>query len=613
MRLEKFRVTNFRNIKDSGWIEDLTQVTAFVGQNEAGKSNLFEALYQVNPILEGGGYDASDDWPKDDWKNRENAEGEVVCQAVFWLSKDEIEDLIVYAHPKGENGTNEISEQDIKVILPTKIRIVASRGYGGLDEFALEDDGSSSSLDQDRVAEWVNANLPKFVLMTDHSLTGTQTELDQLKARLDQNGGNRNALDQNDQTIMIILELAKIDLAELITKGSSADGRTERSYDTLEASSYLSQEFKKLWSQKSVRFDIKVDGTTLNIFVVDEAIGVPVKLERRSTGFRWHVTFAWKLTHASDGAYKNCILLLEEPCIHLHYDGQRDLLQVFEDLSENNMVLYTTHLASMVDQSNPERVRIVEQRKNNIAVKHGVVSDQRAPMAVIEMALGLTGDLGGMLGQRKVLIVEGGTDSLIINKLSGLMKADGQEGLSDHIYLWPSDGASKTPMFAAFAIGQGWDAAVLLDKDGAGTEAAKKIKENYLDKIAKEEGQQFKILTLDKAAGIKQTDVAIEDIFPADFYLGCVNRAYGYAISIEDLPEDGSSEIADRIEQVLRNKYNLSGLDKKLVLAEMLRVFDTWEKFCDLPKSAQTSAKKLIKSINDALAPIPESTKATAR
>lgn len=48
MRLSKFKITNYRNILDSGWIIT-TKITAFVGQNEAGKSNLFEALYCINP------------------------------------------------------------------------------------------------------------------------------------------------------------------------------------------------------------------------------------------------------------------------------------------------------------------------------------------------------------------------------------------------------------------------------------------------------------------------------------------------------------------------------------------------------------------------------------
>src|SRR5690606_40577301 len=104
-------------------------------------------------------------------------------------------------------------------------------------------------------------------------------------------------------------------------------------------------------------------------------------------------------------------------------------------------------------------------------------STQRAPMAVIEQSLGLTGDHSGILGSRQVLIVEGGGDAVVLHKLSGLLKAAGKEGLSDRIHLWPADGGSKTPMYAGFAIGQGWGAGVRRANDGAGEPATSRSSE----------------------------------------------------------------------------------------------------------------------------------------
>ena len=48
MRLKSFRVQNYRSITDSGDI-DVGQLTALIGQNESGKSNLLRALYSLNP------------------------------------------------------------------------------------------------------------------------------------------------------------------------------------------------------------------------------------------------------------------------------------------------------------------------------------------------------------------------------------------------------------------------------------------------------------------------------------------------------------------------------------------------------------------------------------
>ena len=429
-----------------------------------------------------------------------------------------------------------------------------------------------------------------------------QVELDELKARLDAVDGDshRHELSTGDQTILIVLDLAEIDLDDFVEKGDSAEGRTLRQFDKRAASAYLTQQFQKLWKQKKVKFDIDVDGPTLNIFAEDEAIGFPVRLNRRSTGFRWYVSFAWKFTHASEGDFENCTLLLEEPGIHLHYSGQRDLLSVFEDLSETNTVMYTTHLSSMVDQANPERVRIIEtDNDHHLRVTHGVVSSQSAPMAVIESALGLTPDLSGMLGNRKVLIVEGGTDALILSKLSGLLSKGGKVGLSDHIYMWPAQTSTKAPMYAAFAIGQRWDAGVLLDTDEAGHQAHEKIKDMNLKAYADETGHDFRVLMLGDAAGVKKTDVAIEDLFPDEWFLDCVNRAYGLALKLEDLPEDGSTLIAKRVEIALKQRQGRE-LKKKDILTAMLSEFDSWEKLADLPKGTAANAERLFNKINTA-------------
>lgn len=596
MRFDGFQVKNFRNIQDSGWIE-ANRITAFVGQNEAGKSNLFEALYALNPIIPGANYSADEDWPVDNWEGRRDAKDKLVCSARFSLDAAEIAALWEAAGEAPE--TPEGAEPAAAPDLPTAAHVSLTRHYGygtGFHISGFPDD----ALDDDQVTAWCKANVPKFVYIHDYDMSGTQIELDQLKQRLDQVGGeaNRHKLSNEDQTILVILDLADIDLGEFLQKGQSAEGRTVRSFDKRSASSYLTRQFASLWQQKKVKFDIEIDGPTLNIFAEDEAVGMPVRLNRRSTGFRWYVSFAWKFTHATRGEFADCVLLLEEPGVHLHFSGQRDLLKVFERLAEHNTLLYTTHLASMVELSHPERVRIVESKKGHLAITQGIVSSQREPMAVIEQSLGLTGDQSGLLSNRQVLIVEGGDDAVVLHKVSGLMKAEGKEALSDRIYLWPARGAPKTPMYAGFAIGQGWDAGVLLDTDHEGKQAKKKIDELYVSKLAEAQQKRFRTIMLGAATGSKNTDFAIEDLFGDKFYLDCVNAAFGLAIKMEDLPEDGSDMITKRVEKVLIDKYHHNELDKRMVMGEMWKRFDKWKTVADLPAGALGRAEKLFKAIN---------------
>ena len=107
---------------------------------------------------------------------------------------------------------------------------------------------------------------------------------------------------------------------------------------------------------------------------------------------------------------------------------------------------------------------------------------------------------------------------------------------------------------------------------------------------------------LGPTAGIGKTDAAIEDIFPDDFYLACVNDAYGLGIKLKDLPEDGSDMITKRIESVLKSRYRYSRLDKRRVLGEMLKQFDQWKTVSDLPEGTAEKAEKLFKAIKSAFA-----------
>ena len=52
MTLKRFRVTNFRSIDDSNWIET-DDVTALIGTNEVGKINVLLPLWKFNSAKEG--------------------------------------------------------------------------------------------------------------------------------------------------------------------------------------------------------------------------------------------------------------------------------------------------------------------------------------------------------------------------------------------------------------------------------------------------------------------------------------------------------------------------------------------------------------------------------
>lgn len=105
---------------------------------------------------------------------------------------------------------------------------------------------------------------------------------------------------------------------------------------------------------------------------------------------------------------------------------------------------------------------------------------------------------------------------------------------------------------------------------------------------------------LGKAAGTKQTDFAIEDLFPPKFLIDCVNETYGIAIKLEDLPEDGSDMISKKVEHVLKVRHGHTQLDKKRIMVEMWKQFDAWKSVDDLPAHVAGRAEKVFRAINEA-------------
>jgi recombinational DNA repair ATPase RecF len=84
MQLLRFRVTNFRSVVDSGWIE-ADRVTAFIGINESGKTNLLLPLWKLNPARDGEIVPTSD-YPKTNYAAvRENPSAFIFIRAEFHL------------------------------------------------------------------------------------------------------------------------------------------------------------------------------------------------------------------------------------------------------------------------------------------------------------------------------------------------------------------------------------------------------------------------------------------------------------------------------------------------------------------------------------------------
>jgi predicted ATP-dependent endonuclease of OLD family len=82
LKAVRYRVQNFRNIDDSGWIP-LERVTAFVGRNESGKTTVLKALHKFNPATPEP-YNPQREFPRDRYTREfKNPADWPVCSVAF--------------------------------------------------------------------------------------------------------------------------------------------------------------------------------------------------------------------------------------------------------------------------------------------------------------------------------------------------------------------------------------------------------------------------------------------------------------------------------------------------------------------------------------------------
>lgn len=111
MRLQSFRVRNYRSINDSGDVT-VSRITALLGRNESGKSNLLRALHSLNPIEGFEALKPIKDFPRH--KRLEECSDDTPVLSTTWVLDDNDKEALLEVIPRA----TEVS------------KIVIGRSYG---------------------------------------------------------------------------------------------------------------------------------------------------------------------------------------------------------------------------------------------------------------------------------------------------------------------------------------------------------------------------------------------------------------------------------------------------------------------------------------------------
>ena len=604
MKLTKIRIKKYQSIKDSNEF-DVSDITCLVGKNEAGKTSILKALYKLNPIISTDSkFDDTDDYPRsevEDYKH-DIATGKTkpqrVVDAIFELEDEDIEELI---EELGENVLNsntlELSKGYDNVLYfgincnddevykhsinnaqlpPDTLKGLKSiSGFNKASEYLKTveqtnevkklllafNEISSKGLQKHIYEKYLADYVPQFLYFDDYyQLTG-QENIEQLVNR-----EKSKALLPSDYPMLGLIDLARLNLQELLTPE-----RTQGLLNKLEgASNHLTKQILKYWSQNKhlrMTFDVRPgrpkdpvnmqSGTNIWAQIYDQKRWVHTNLGTRSRGFVWFFSFlAWYSKIRKENS--NVILLLDEPGLSLHAKAQADLLKYFEDeLAPHHQLIYSTHSPFMVDSTKFSRVRIVqdlsiEADSDDIpAEKDGTKVFIDVLEATEDSLFPLQGALGYEIYQTlfvgpNSLVVEGVSDLLFLQAVSGLLESEGRASLSNSWTITPVGGSDKVPTFVALLGSQkGLKVATLIDIQKKDVQSIENLfKKRLLDKSH--------VLTFGDFSGKAESD--IEDMFEDAFYLDMVNEEYKNQLSkkikITDLNNNIPRFIV-RIEQYL--------------------------------------------------------------
>jgi len=185
------------------------------------------------------------------------------------------------------------------------------------------------------------------------------------------------------QTEVNLLKIGSVDDPSIIFEDSM---RGRRAIE--ETSREITQRIREVWNQApSLEIKLRVNGNLLYIDFSD-ATTVYDTPKSRSLGFLWYLSFYINFIATTLEAKNNeYLFLLDEPGLHLHPAGQKDLTKLLENLSEKNQLIYTTHSPFMINRECPNRVRVVKKDEEGTSVDNEAYRENWKPL---RQSIGLT-------------------------------------------------------------------------------------------------------------------------------------------------------------------------------------------------------------------------------
>ena len=545
MRLQKFRVTHFRSVLDSGWIS-CDNITTLVGINESGKSNILLALWKLNPARLGA-IDPLHDLPVTELSQYEKKLSEVsFIEAVFIL----------------EDSAQKMAEK-LGISFLSEDELYLKRSYDGAYTwhfnnadrqkavttlFSSYSDESGEEIKpkytKKDLLDQILVEVPSFVYYSNYGNLASKIYLPHAVKWLKNEeipGVSKN--EDQLRTIRVLFDYVDLSPEEILEYGRDAvdiahsrnnnaaptkeeiqkarEAKEKRALLLQSAGTKLTSEFRNWWNQGEYQFRFQADGDYFQIWVSDALRPAEVDLELRSTGLQWFLSFYLIFLVESQGNNAGAVLLLDEAGLTLHPLAQKDLSSFFNKLSEGNQIINTTHSPFIIDTENIDRCRVVYSDEDG----HTVVSEDlrkgsgdvgAKSIYAVHAALGLTvSDI--MLQGSQVVIVEGVSDQFYLSTIKTALIREGRIKPSKELIFAPSGGVKGVPGITGLVSAKNDEPPfVILDSDSSGEDFKKKLSTGLYKSYTE------RVLSVKKYTDMEQSE--IEDLIPYAFIEKGVNR-----------------------------------------------------------------------------------------
>lgn len=515
MYIHSVKLVNFKSIGDYPESEIILEpnVTAIIGKNESGKSNVLEGLSKINFLKANAAAFSAEVVNRNSASGTENkyiiilkpdvqetaeglcsdtlveiSKGQCTITGGFfdyflqkvWPAFEALARFLdeISSNPMQLNDQELTSYRSYKQDFLQKERLDVYRRMNALEYFHARisriptdhREAFAEKLGSARDAWFdISCMLPVFFYRKADKHLNTSYKLEDVEKELKGPAVAPNSLLYD---FVKLIGVSPEDFVTAVRSGSLPKQETLRRRINKLVNDKINTPFHDFYQTETITLDLGFNSGVVS-FVVQSEDGEALMLSERSNGLRWYLeTFID--AQANDITGRNIVYLLDEPGTSLHVNAQRELLALFQHLAgKGNQVVYTTHSPYMLnlETDGVHRIRAVVKNSEGFSYIYKTAYDARiAPdsqqdtLAPLISAIGMNlNDTFGPAKEKLNIVTEGMSDYIYLCTMAKVLGID-----TEKYAILPSVGASNCINVCAILHGWGCRYVAVFDYDDAG-------------------------------------------------------------------------------------------------------------------------------------------------